>query len=590
MFGRMKLGVMALALALVVLPAMSAGEVSGQQRFRVLIPDFFAMQGANRNFGRDVAKELREMVNAMPTHQPITRDEIRDNLRRLDVDMEDLTCLTTRQFSPQVNAKVAICMNYVEQGDNRVMTQIQIVNIEASQVFPVPDLTIHKDRKMEAAQHIVDAFDGFVQQVSRRAYCYEYSNEENWVRALDNCNQAYELNPDDNEVHYQQAFVLWKMERNADALGIVEAVLATNPYHEAGLNLGGFLATAEGDKDAGRDYYSRYLEIVPDAVTVRRRIAYDMALAGDPEGAVAITEQGLESDPESLDLKADIANYSFSAARALLPEGFQPGPNNPVPADVARLYSRAIENYMAVFAIRRDSMDVGQLRNVVLANVQMNRLADAASAAESILAIFQDQTVIWATYADALRRLDRIDDAIAAYQRIESIDPNYPDLYARQGNILLQANRRSDALPILRRAVTQGGADPDTIARIIFGDAYNKGIAPERKNWAYALEGIVAANGFEGLSAASTMEYNFWHGYILYNQGIAACRCGPEAAARASTVATAQTALPMFRQARQLMGGASAYAQERGINLQQMLSGADQYIEMQDAIIRRGGK
>ena len=252
MFGPMKLGVRALALALVVIPAMTAGAVSGQERFRVLIPDFFAMQDANRNFGRDVAKELREMVNAMPTHQPIARDEIRDNLRRLDVDMEDLSCLTTRQFAPQVNARVAICMTYVEQANDRIMSQIQIVNVEAGQVFPVPDLTINKDMKMEAARHIVSAFDMFIQQDRRRTFCYDYVRQELWDQALDNCTQAFDLNPDDNEVLYQRGWVLWQMERNAEALAVLLDVLETNPYHEDALNLAGFLAIAQGDREAGR--------------------------------------------------------------------------------------------------------------------------------------------------------------------------------------------------------------------------------------------------------------------------------------------------------------------------------------------------
>lgn len=582
MFGPMKLGVRALALALVVIPAMTAGAVSGQERFRVLIPDFFAMQDANRNFGRDVAKELREMVNAMPTHQPIVRDEIRDNLRRLDVDMEDLSCLTTRQFAPQVNAKVAICMTYVEQANDRIMSQIQIVNVEAGQVFPVPDLTINKDMKMEAARHIVSAFDMFIQQDRRRTFCYDYVRQELWDQALDNCTQAFDLNPDDNEVLYQRGWVLWQMERNAEALAVVLDVLETNPYHEDALNLAGFLAIAQGDREAGRAYYSRYLEVVPDAVDARRLIAYDMARAGDPEGAMAITEVGLETDPESVDLKSDIANYAFTAARNRLPEGFQPGPENPVPADVAEFYTRAIENYMAVFAVRGDSMDVSQLRNVVVANVQMNRLEDAVSMAEQVLEVFPDQTVIIATYADALRRLGRIDAAVAAYQRIESIDPAYPDLYARQGNILIQANRRDDALPILRRAVEQGGADPNRIARIIFADAHARGVTGE--NWDYAIAGLTAAKEYSGQVSSMTLsELNFWHGYALLQKGMVV--------QAPATVQSAQAAQPLFRQAKQMFGGATEYASSReGINLTAFNSNVDQYLEIQDAIIRRGGK
>ncbi len=590
MFGRMMRGIAASAFALLAAAALQPSGVAAQQSgpFRVLVPDFFAGEGANRNFGRDVAKELRELMRSLPGYTAIERDEIRDNLRRLDLDMEDLTCLSTRQLGPQINAAVAICMSYVEQGDDRSMSQIQIIDVGSGAILPIDDATYNRREQETAAQYIVDAFDTYVQQSRMRVFCFDYSSEQNqlWEDALRTCLEALELNPGDNEVRYQLGYVKYQQDDLEGALETVQEVLDNDPYHQEGLQLGGFVATTLGNQDQGRDYYQRYLELNPGAVDVRRRIAYDVARAGDPEAAVGIIQEGFAAG-ESIELTQDLANYSFAAARALLPEGFQPSEENPVPENVAAFYNDAIDAYLQVFEVRGDSMDVSQLRNVIVAQVQMNQLEGAASTAERVLEIFDGEAVIWATYADALRRLGRIDEAVEAYQAIEEIDPEYPDLFARQGQILIQAGRRDDAVPVLMRAVERGG-NPNQLSRLIFADAYSNGV--QKQQWSYALQGIQAAKSFEGLADASVGELDFWHGFVQYNRGIQVCRCGPDAPG--GTVETAEAALPIFQEAKALLGsaGSTAYAEGRNLktNQDQLLNGADQYIEMQGAIIRRG--
>lgn len=37
-------------------------------RFRVLIPNFEALDGANRKFGEKSAEELRDLINTLATH------------------------------------------------------------------------------------------------------------------------------------------------------------------------------------------------------------------------------------------------------------------------------------------------------------------------------------------------------------------------------------------------------------------------------------------------------------------------------------------------------------------------------------------
>jgi tetratricopeptide (TPR) repeat protein len=580
MIGRLKQGVIGVAAALAIVLAVSPSAAQAQSdmgRFRVLIPNLFPAEGTDDDFGKDLAEDLRDLMSTLATHQAIEKKEIEDNLKRFKMKMDELNCIRTRQLGAQINAQVALCADYVRQGEEIALSNIQFVDMGSSQVFEVDAITVNRRDHQGAARQIFDAFDQYVQQVRFRAFCFDYANSSQWENALRNCDDALALNPHDEGVQYQKGFILWKMERLEESLDQLEGVLDNNPYHEEALQLAGFLATTLGMNDEGRDFYSRYLELNPGAVAVRRRIAYEMFDAGDPLGAMMLIDEGLQVE-ESVELLGDYGNYAFEAARQATPEGAQAG-DAEIPAETRELYGKAIDAFMAVFEAKGDSMNVGQLRNVISANIQLGNLAEATTIAEQVLEVFPEEPSVWAVYATALERQERIDEAVAALGEIEAVDPNYPDLFARQGNMLLAAGRRADALPILRKAVDIQGQDPNRVARIIFADAYGKGIQPEQKNWPYALDGILAAKEYE-VGAETAQELNFWHGWVLYQQGIGV--------QEAQTLESAQRALPMFRQAKEFFQSAQAYAQQRNINLSQILQATDTYIEIQDAIIRRG--
>ena len=580
MIGRLKLGGLAVA-ALIVAPFLTAEALSAQQemgRVRVLVPDLYSVDGEDRGWGEDVAEELRDIINELATHMPIDRGDIRDELRRFDLRMEDLNCISTIQLAPQIDAGVAVCVNYQVEGDNRRLHEIQFVDAQSSARFPVEDLTVHKDQKEEAAQHIAGAFDLLVQQLRMRVFCFDYAQQEDWTAALRNCDQALELNGDDNGVRYQRAQALYRLERLDEALSEVETILEADAYYEDALNLGGYLATTLGRADEGRDYYSRYLEVNPNADAVRRNIAYEMFDAGDAEGAMLLIEEGLGGEEPSPDLLGDLGAYAMEAARQATPEGVQPG--DELPAEVSALYRKAITSLEGVFEALGDSMDVGQVRNIVSAYAQINEAENAVAFAERALEVYPEEASLLSTYSTALQRLERIDDAVAALARIEEIDPNYPDLYARQASLFIRADRRDDALPIMQRAIDRG-SDPNQMAQLLFGDAYQKGLDTRNpnRNLDYGIAGVEAAKSFD-LNAETRAQMDFWHGYGLYLKGVAT--------QEPNTLASAQSARPMFESSLPLLQAGASYAPSVGINPDQIIQAAQQYLDIQNAIIRRG--
>ena len=109
MLGRLHRTLLLLSTALVVVPAASVGA---QERFRVLIPNFQPLEGADKKFGENAAKDLRELVAGLATHQSIDKKEIETNLKRFKMKWEDLDCVRTRQLAAQMNAQVALCASY----------------------------------------------------------------------------------------------------------------------------------------------------------------------------------------------------------------------------------------------------------------------------------------------------------------------------------------------------------------------------------------------------------------------------------------------------------------------------------------------
>lgn len=579
MFGRLKLAGMALV-AFTVAPVMLAEAASAQQelgRVRVLVPDLFASEGEDRGWGEDVAKNLRSMINELSTHQPIDRKDIERQIRDYDLRMRDLTCITTIQLAPQLNAGVAFCASYRVEGDNRVVYDVEFIDPNSSVRFPFDGFTVHKNQKKEAAEQIAVAFDDLVQALRVRTFCFDYAQQEDWEAVLRNCNNALEANPTDIEARYQLAQGLRQLDRDAEALVEVEKLLEVDPYDEDALNLAGYLATQLDRPTEGRQYYSRYLEVNPDADAVRRRIAYEMYQAGDAEGAMLLLEAGLDSEGAA-DLLGDLGSYAMEAARQATPDGVQAADD--LPADVVALYRKAIDALTGAFEARGDSMEVGAVRNVVSAYAQIGETANAVSFAEKALAVYGDDPALLSVYSTALQRLDRIDDASRALDRIAAIDPEYPDLYARQANLFIAVGRRDDAVPLMRQAVERG-ADADRMAQLIFADAYSKGLDGQNpnRNLDYGIQGMEIARSFE-LSAEIQAQMDFWHGYGLYLKGVAV--------QEPNTLASAQASLPIFERSLPLLRAGSTYAPTVGVNSGQIIGNIEQYIEIQNAIIRRG--
>src|SRR5690554_3112563 len=186
---------------------------------------------------------------------------------------------------------------------------------------------------------------------------------------------------------------------------------------------------------------------------------------------------------------------------------------------------------------------------------------------------------LWIVYADALQRAGRLDDAITAMDRVREINPEHPSAALRQGNWLIQAGRVDDAVAVLSEAVGGNAQQAEQAGRLIFNDAYQKGY--QQNDYAYAIRGMSAAKRLPGLPQPLINQLNFWHGFSLYQQAVAE--------QEPQTAETARATLPKFQEAQRLLQASGDYPASVNVNLSQLMENSNTYIEIQEAIIRRGG-
>lgn len=580
MIGLRRLGVV--AAVLFALPVSGGTAIEAQQtvssRFRVLIPDFRPMNGENKGFGEKLADKLRDRISDLNTHTAVSEKDIKNGLKRFDMKMENLSCVQARQLAQQLNYEVVLCAEYTGTKQRWDIQNIKFVDTSTGEVFTVDPVTSADKQEEQAAAQIVDRFKLFVEQTRVAVFCVDYAQSQQWDSSLHNCDRALELNPDAHSVRYTRANVLRRTDRLEESLEEVKRLLEQDPFHENALLLGGFVAINLGDEELARDYYRQYLELDPTNASVRMKVAYDLAQEGDPLGAMEIIDEGIAADPENIDYYEQVGNFAFAGAEQVRKKA-QIDDGDGMTQEVADLYRKAIGAYEKVFEAKGGETLVTQLRNVAAAHLQLGDAPASAEFSSRALQAHAEEATLWAIYAEALKENGQIDEAIEALSTIEGLDPDWPNLHLRMGNWLMDIGRVEDAVPVLRQAVMHGSA-ADQAANMIFSHAYATNIQPTQKNYARFIDLIRQAKEFE-VTTQTREQFDFWHAYSLYNRGMALG--SPE------TLESANRSLPMFQQALTLFRGSKGYADRTpSINYQQFIEATGTYVEIQEAIIKRG--
>lgn len=563
-----------LGLAL-VLVAGSQTALQAQQRYKVLVPDLRAEGAADRKFGENVARELRSLIDEMNTHQSVAKRDMDQGFRRLKIESENVTCEAAKQLATDADYPLALCASYSE-GSGGFVLAAEFVDVRSGDALKVSAKTVAATAVREAATHMFTEFSSYVEEIRSSAICSDYVNSEIWDQGLETCSRAIELNPTAIRPRMLVVRIYMQTQRFAEALDQLKRVLEINPTHQDALQMAGYTASQLKQDQEALGFYRRYLGAVPGNAGVRTQVAYQVAQGGDPKGAMELIQEGVDNDPSNLTLWEQLGGYAFAAAAKA--NAGRADTSVAVSPDAAPLFRKAIGAYDHLFEAQGAEAQPAQLRSVMSAYLILGEADSAVAFGQRVVQAHPNDADLWWAMADALNRSGHVSEALTALDRVTTLKPDYPMAALRRGEWLLAADRLADATAALKALATSDPAQADAAGGLLVAHAYAKGVQPKR--WGEAIPVLESARGIPGLSAETNNQINFWLAFSIMQGTI------PQQEAR--TVETAKATLPRFQRARELFNMVGDYPRKVRIDLATLIQTVDQYIEIQETIIKRG--
>jgi tetratricopeptide (TPR) repeat protein len=546
-------------------------------RFRVLIPNPEVQDGVRERFARDVANETKKLIDGMVTHRSLEKGDLNRLLKQYNLKEKDLNCITSQQLAAQGGIELVMC-GTIKAAASGMEVEATFITTDQTR-FEVPPV-VASDAK-QVAQHIFTSFETFVNQLGLVQYCNQDLGSSHWDAALEKCGQALELNPSSLPALYGKGYALMQMERFDESLGTLRQLLELNPIHAEGLQAAGFVTAKLGQMEDSRAYFNQYLELNPGNVQVRLTIALDALKAGDPEGALSIVEQGLQDAGADQQLM-EYAGYFAAAAASRKNDSARDanGGSTADKAEIRELYQRAADYLGKVYAEQGDEANTDVIVQLVNSLTQLDREAEAIELGAKGVADKPGEASLWRAYAAALREAGRTSEAVKALDSVLELDPQAQSIRAQQAQWLLQDEKLEEAGAAFRKAVDAGELESESAGMNIFAygvnEKFQKGKQAEAAPYFELAQKFVTKPQSKGM-------VNFFHAMVFYYRGIETGK--PE------TLASARASLPLFQRALELFKQSGAYGQSSAANaksLQDHISATETYIEIQDALIKRG--
>jgi tetratricopeptide (TPR) repeat protein len=555
----------------------AAQDEMGRQ-ITILVPNLAPGEGLRDRFGSQVARELRSGIDRLHTHSTVSDRDLRDALRQYSLRDADLyECISARQLAMQRNWTLVVCGEYENAGGGEVLVNVSFVGAEDGESFELEPFTASERDPRGAAQRILEKFDNFQNQLRRTVFCQQYVDSQQWDQALENCERALEINPASRAARYLTAYIFYEQERHQEALRALDLVLEADPIHQDALKLAGIVATRMDDRATARRYFDRYMELNPGDVNVRLSIATDIANAGDPEGALRFAQQGLDVEADNLQLLTYIGHFATNAALQA-EQRMARGGNNVDPVEIGQLFQIAAEAYERVFEAEGDETDAQILERLVIAQFRLGQSDRAIALGRRATEAMPDNAAIWEAYSRALEEAGQNREALAAIERAQSLGRDTPALAQRVALLQLRQGNSNAAMSQLRAAVDRDVIETRDAWRIMFRHAHQDHFRAGRLSEAYSVleQAAPLARADEDRLAR-----NFWMGYFLFEQA--------RRAQEPQTAESARRAKPMFERALEHLQAARGYERiEQSANVPGLIDNTRQFIEIQDALIRRG--
>ncbi len=581
MFKSLRTHIILAAMAAIVTIPLTVEPVEAQagDRMRVVVPHMAPTDDTRARFGERVADRVRDRLD-LDRHVAISQRDTDRAARDFDMRFNDLDCLFARQLAPQIGADIVMCGEYHAEGD-QIRVETTFWTVPQGESLSLEPFLIAENQETQAAEQIVEGFQILADQIALLGWCADEARSSNWTQAQDYCSRALAAVPDARAPRFNLGRAELELGNYAESLELFQVILEEDPGDDDALEYAGYSAAQIGESDLAREYYTRFLEINPDNVNVRVRVAHDLATAGDPRGAMDLLEEGLEQEPDHVGLLEQYGSNAFRAARQL--QDMRPAAQDgdaTLDPEVAELFREAARALIRVVELEGDEANPTFVVNAVRAHLQLSEYDEALRIAQIGTETFPGNAAVWSEQATAANRAGNTALSVSSLEAALEINPELPNARTRMGTYYLEAGQVDDAISALRAAADAGEREPDALARIVLGRAWNNHLNPEQD----IPEGIRLMEQAKQFNVSSELkeELNFFHGYGLFKRG--------EQVEAPETVESARQALPIFRAAKEQLQAARGHGERNpSLNLNQFLENADIFIERQERIIERGG-
>jgi tetratricopeptide (TPR) repeat protein len=557
---RIVLSLTAVAMAVAFL-CVAPGDATAQASDRsILVAPLVVGEGLPENFGKDVAKRVREALEGFGAYVAIEEGDVKDFLGQYDLKAENLSPIEWRQMAGQMSAALVMVGTATPVGSG-IEIDVSFFDPRTQDQLPVAPFTI-VDRKQdrEAAAQIIDGLSEQVEYLQSILFCSEYLSSEQVDDAIRNCDRALEMNPNSDRARYLRGRTHMLSDSWGAAAEDLQAAVVADPSNIEALQSLAYVYAQLGDAENSLKYYREYLNFNPNDAAVRLRIAYDLANAGGFAEAMSILDDGVALDPENIDLLEYLGNVALSAGQSggqvtdeaairksvdafekvLAAKGSDVAPT--MLTNVVNAYSM-VGDYAA--ALRFSDRAIELINNPAPASADGGDEAAPTASKEEMLA------QVYSARANVFSATEDYGAAAAALEMALQNNPELPNGHQRVALYKLRSGDSDGAIASFRVAV-QSGANGDEIANALFGQGYNDHFEKNEFLPAIALFDVAA----EFAQAPDMVQQiQFFTAYGYYKRGTAF----DEGNADAEACGPARAALEAFRNVGPHLGRSGSY-------------------------------
>ncbi len=553
----------------------SSGGGSG--RALVLVAPLKTSGGVDHNFGKDVAKKVREQLNQFDILAPVKDDQVKKTLDQFKLDEDQMDLISWRQLAGRLNAGLIIFGTAQPAGSDSTKVDAAFVDPKRGEETKVPEFTVRNGDKDQASQRIITALGNTVKFLRALANCNDYLSGNQFEDAARNCDAALQINPESSRAKYLRGRVAMKQEKWDEAQKYLQPVVKAEPSNEDALQSLAYTEAQLGNQQEALKLYQQYLQFNPDNPQIRLSVAYNLASAGAYGQAEKLIQAGIERDSTNAALWKYLGDVSMKAGTTS--DSSQVNASSAI-TDTASIQT-AIDAYHHYLKLQPDSASASIYRNIVAADLQLGNVQTADQ--ESLNAIHQfpqGDAGLWSLRADVLAHEDDLKGAVLAMDSALAADSTLANAFFKRGLYKLRSGDQQGAIADFHTAVNRNNQNPNNIATALYGTGFQDYFKKNR--FQEAADMFTAAVNFTN-DPSLTNQLNFWIGYSYYKAG----ETLDQSNQKAEACQPARNALSLFQKVAPYIKKAGDYQTP---SQKQILDGTDTYLYRQNQLVKKACK